>query len=170
MAQRAFLKTENSVKNIEKFEENRYLFEQNPLTLNIVQREPKGKFLSGKRKRRGHIILQNILKPLHSCRHLGIEIDKNLTFIKQLKVVLNKMEIAIGLEPLVRDQIPFKMSKLSFQSIILLHLFSWILFSKIVSKKNEGAKLLVVIEACYLRQNTVITEIASALKFFHLAY
>ena len=46
------------------------------------------------------------LKPIDECRYLGVILDKELTYQKQLNNVISKIALAIRSIDLVRNQIP----------------------------------------------------------------
>ena len=48
------------------------------------------------------------LKPSDECRYIGVILDKELTYQKQINNVISKMGLAIRSIYLVRNQIPLK--------------------------------------------------------------
>ena len=74
------------------------------------------------------------LKPTDEVRYLGVILDKELTYQKQLNNVISKMALAIRSIYLVRNQIPLKARINLFRSLVLSHLeFSAILFQSLPS-------------------------------------
>ena len=71
------------------------------------------------------------IKPLSDCRYLGIQIDKNLNFKKQLNKCLSKMACGIRSIYLIRHQIPLYARIMLFKSLVLSHLtYAGFFFSK----------------------------------------
>ena len=74
------------------------------------------------------------LKPTDECRYLVVILDKELTYQKQLKYLINKMILAIRSIYLVRNQISLKARINLFGSLVLSHLeFSAIFFQTLPS-------------------------------------
>ena len=67
-------------------------------------------------------IALNSLKPTDEVRYLGVILDKELTYQKQLNNVISKMALAIRSIYLVRNQITLKARINLFRSLVLLHL------------------------------------------------
>ena len=82
-----------------------------------------------------------VIKPAHSCRYLGVQIDSNLTFENHLNSVFSKMANAIRSLYLVKNQIPFKVRIDVFKSVVLSHLFfQWSIPSNSYCKKHKPRK------------------------------
>ena len=62
------------------------------------------------------------LKSTDECRYLGVILDKEVTYQKQLNNVISKMALAITSIYLVRNQIPLKARINLFRSLVLSHL------------------------------------------------
>ena len=62
------------------------------------------------------------LKPTDKSRYLGVILDKELTYQKQLNNVISKMALAIRSNYFVRNQIPLKSRITLFRSLVLSHL------------------------------------------------
>ena len=62
------------------------------------------------------------IKPLSDCRYLGIQIDNNLNFKKQLNKCLSKMACGIRSIYLIRHQVPLYARIMLFKSLVLSHL------------------------------------------------
>ena len=62
------------------------------------------------------------LKPTDEVRYLGVILDKELTYQKQLNNVISKMALANRSIYLVRNQIPLKARINLFRSLVLSHL------------------------------------------------
>ena len=74
------------------------------------------------------------LKPTDEVGYLGVILDKELTYQKQLKNVISKMALAIRSIYLVRNQIPLKARINLSRSLVLSHLeFSAIFFQSLPS-------------------------------------
>ena len=74
------------------------------------------------------------LKPIDECGYLGVILDKDLTYQKQLNNVISKIALAIRSIYLVRNQIPLKARINLFRSLVLSHLeFSAIFFQNLPS-------------------------------------
>ena len=103
------------------------------------------------------------LKPTDECRYLGVTLDKQLTYQKQLENLISKIAIAIRSIYLVRNQIPLKARIILFRSLVLSHLeFSAKLFqslpSYLIDKINKQIRLGM--KVCFFEQYmTVIINI-----------
>ena len=71
------------------------------------------------------------LKPTDEVRYLGVILDKELTYQKQLNNVISKMALAIRSIYLVRNQIPLKARINLFRSPVLSHLEFRAIFFKV---------------------------------------
>ena len=96
-----------------------------------------------------------LIKPAHTCRHLGVQIDSNLTFENHLNSVLSKMANAIRYLYLVRNQIPLKVRIDVFKSVVFSHLsFSEVFLQtptlKIINRINR--QINWGIKVCYFRK------------------
>ena len=65
------------------------------------------------------------LKPTDECRYLGVILDKELTYQKQLNNVISKLALAIRSIYLVRNQIPLKARINLFRSIVFIAFRIW---------------------------------------------
>ena len=79
-----------------------------------------------------------VLTTQKSCRYLGIQIYRNLSFGGQLNKTLKKMARAIRSIYLIRHQVPLNARILLLKSLVFSHLsFSAIFFSKFICKKPK---------------------------------
>ena len=96
-----------------------------------------------------------VIKPSHACRYLGVQIDSNLTFQKHLNPVLSKMANAIRSLYFVRNQIPLKVRIDVFRSVVLSHLSFSGVFLQTLTVKNINRinrQINWGIKVCYFRQ------------------
>ena len=76
-----------------------------------------------------------VLPTQKSCRYLGIQIDRNLSFDEQLNKTLNKMAHAIRSIYLVRHQVPLD-ARILLKSLVISHLSFSAIFSQKLSAEN----------------------------------
>ena len=62
-----------------------------------------------------------VIKPSHSCRYLGAQIDSNLTFENHMNSILTKMANSVRSLDFARNQIPLKVRIDAFMSGVLSH-------------------------------------------------
>ena len=94
------------------------------------------------------------MKPIDECRYLGVILDKELTYQKQLNNVISKMALAIRSIYLVRNQIPLKARINLFRSLVLSHLeFSAIFFQSLPSYSIDriNKQIRWGIKVCFFR-------------------
>ena len=96
-----------------------------------------------------------VIKPAHACHYMGVQIDSNLTFENHLNSYLSKMADAIRSLYLVRNQIPLKVRRDVFKSVVPSHLsFSGVLLQTLTVKNLNriNKQFNWVIKICYFRQ------------------
>ena len=94
------------------------------------------------------------LKTTDECRYLGVILDKELTYQKELNIVIGKMALAIRSIYLVRNQIPLKARINLFRSLVLSHLeFSAIFFHSLPSYSIDriNKQIRWGIKVCFFR-------------------
>ena len=128
--------------------------EMNRLTLNTNKTELI--FFSRDNSDFGSIFYKNeVLTTQKSCRYLGIQIDRNLSFEEQLNKTLKKMAHAIRSIYLIRHQVPLNARILLLKSLVLSHLsFSAIFFQNLSAKnlKRLNRQINWGIKVCFLRK------------------
>ena len=150
-----FERNENIPQKIEKILEqtDKYLTE-NQLTLNADKTEML--FFTDHTNSDPEISFKDeVIKPAHACRYLGVQIDSNLTFENHLNTVLSKMANAIRSLYLVRNQIPLKVRIDVFKSVVLSHLSFSGVFLQTLTVKNINRinrQINWGIKVCYFRQ------------------
>ena len=93
-------------------------------------------------------------KPTDEVRYLGVVLDKELTYQKQLNNLISKMALAIRSIYLVRNQIPLKARINLFRSLVLSHLeFSAIFFQSLQSYSIDriNKQIRWGIKVCFFR-------------------
>ena len=143
---------ENIPHNIEKILEqtDKYLTE-NQHTLNADKTEML--FFTNRTNSDPEFFFEGeIIKPAHACRHLGVQIDSNLTFENHLNSVLRKMANAIRSLYRVRSQIPLKVRIDVFKSVVLSHLSFSGVFLQTLAVKNVNRQINWGIKVCYFCQ------------------
>ena len=118
--------------------ETEQYMKQNKLTLN----EGKTEIMVFKNEELPTVICvefnNHSLKPTDEVRYLGVILDKELTYQKQLYNLVSKMALAIRSIYLVRNQIPLKARINLFRSLVLSHLeFSATFFQSLPSYSIE---------------------------------
>ena len=96
-----------------------------------------------------------VLTTQKSCRYLGIQLDRNLSFEEQLNKTLKKMAHAIRSIYLMRHQVPLNVRILLLESLVLSHLsFSAIFFQNLSAKnlKRLNRQINWGINVCFLRK------------------
>ena len=96
-----------------------------------------------------------VLTTQKSCRYLGIQIDRNLSFEEQLNKTLKKMAHVIRSIYLIRHQVPLNARILLLKSLVLSHLsFSAIFFQNLSAKnlKRLNRQVNWGIMVCFLRK------------------
>ena len=92
------------------------------------------------------------LKRVHSCRHIGVIVDKSLTWQNHIKHVRKKVLAGLHVIKKVRNIIPLKTTKLVYNAIVSSHLdycdvvwgnCSIILQTKFQKLQNKGARLIL---------------------------
>ena len=94
------------------------------------------------------------LKPTDEVRYLGVILDKELTYQKQLNNVISKMALAIRSIYLVRNQILLKARINLFRPLVLSHLeFSAIFFKSLPSYSIDriNKQIRWGIKVCFFR-------------------
>ena len=128
--------------------------EMNKLTLNTNKTELI--FFSGDNSDFGSIFYKNeVLTTQKSCRCLGIQIDKNLSFEEQLNKTLKKIAHAIRSIYVIRHQVPLNARILLLKSLVLSHLsFSATFFQNLSAKnlKRLNRQINWGIKVCFLRK------------------
>ena len=128
--------------------------EINKLTLNT--NKTKLIFFSRDNSDFGSIFYKNeFLTTQKSCRYLGIQIDRNLSFEEQLNKTLKKMAHAIRSIYLIRHQLPLNAQILLQKSNVFSHLpFSAILFQNLsaINLKRLNRQINWGIKVCFLRK------------------
>ena len=126
----------------------------NKLTLNTNKTELI--FFSRDNLDFGSIFYKNeVLTTQKSCRYLGTQIDRNLSFEEQLNKTLEKMAHAIRSIYLIRHQVPLNARILLLKSLVLSHLsFSEIVFQNLSAKKLKRLNRQIngAIKVCFLRK------------------
>ena len=97
-----------------------------------------------------------VIKPDHTYRYSGLQIDSNLTSENHLKSVLSKMANAIRSSYLVRSQTPLKVSIDVLKSVLLSHLsFSGVFLQTLTAEnKNRINRQINWGKVCYFRQKS----------------
>ena len=135
--------------------------EMNKLTLNTNKTELI--FFSRDNSDFGSSFYENeVLTTQKSCRWLGIQIDRNLSFEEQLNKTLKKMAHAIRSIYLIRHQVPLNARILLLESLVLSHLsFSAIFFQNLSAKnlKRLNRQINWGIKVCFLRKIMTKREI-----------
>ena len=128
--------------------------EMNKLTLNTNKTELI--FFSRDNSDFGSIVYENeVLTTQKSCRYLGIQIDRNLSFEEQLNKTLRKMAHAIRSIYLIRHQVPLNARILLPKSLVLSHLSFSAIFYQNLSAKNLNRLNRQInwgIKVCFLRK------------------
>ena len=126
----------------------------NKLTLNTNKTELI--FFSCNYSDFGSIFYKNeALTTQKNCRYIGIQIDRNLSFLEQLNKTLKKMAHAIRSIYLIRHQVPLNARILLLKSLVLSHLsFSAIFFQYLSAKKLKRLNRQINwgIKVCFLRK------------------
>ena len=83
-----------------------------------------------------------VIKQVHTCRYLGVQVDSNLSFENHVNTVLSKMANAIRSFYLVRNQIPSKVRINVFKSVVVSFsgVFLQTLAAKNINRINRQIK------------------------------